>query len=89
MHVCLETICEACGLSSVAATSHSRDYLHNTLKIFAECLSKKNTTFIYPSFIRSFDVPGAIRENISDHDILPLAECHDILFLGLAGAAAR
>lgn len=25
------------------------------------------------------------RENISDHDILPLAKCYDILSLGLAG----
>jgi F-box and leucine-rich repeat protein GRR1 len=61
--------------------------IHSTdaLKTLAAYLSAKETTFIYPSFVRSFDVPEAIRGNISNDDILPFAECNNILSLGLAG----
>ena len=59
----------------------------DALRTLATYLSEEKSTFLYSSFIRSFDVPKAIRGSISDGDILPFAECHYILSLGLAGSS--
>jgi F-box and leucine-rich repeat protein GRR1 len=57
----------------------------DALKTLGTYLSEEKSTFLYSSFIRSFDVPKAIRGSLSDEDVLPFAECHYILSLGLAG----
>jgi len=51
----------------------------DALRTLATYLSEEKSTFLYSSFIRSFDVPKAIRGSISDEDILPaLLHCRHV-----------